>query len=250
MDYNKETYPEKPLLPAQKPKKRIPVLWIVLVILLAAAIGYLWFTYSDLKKQSTEEGGVSPAVSEKGETTPTKQPTEEVYQAEKTTEQVTVKKETVPTEEAGVSPVVSEKGEMAPRLQPGEEIQQTGQAAEVAVKEETIPTEEDEKAVQDEIAPILDVEGKPVILISEEDLEPVLSDDEVSNLLPKEIGIDWFDKSMINNPGDKVDIAAVPTGSAGGEDAWTDPAKETIVEEIIRDTILAPLPGLPGLPGP
>ena len=55
MDYNKETYPEKPLLPAQKPKKRIPVLWIVLVILLAAAIGYLWFTYSDLKKQSTEE---------------------------------------------------------------------------------------------------------------------------------------------------------------------------------------------------
>lgn len=55
MDQNKETYPEKPLLAPQKPKKRIPVLWIILVIILAAAIGYLWFTYSDLKKQSTEE---------------------------------------------------------------------------------------------------------------------------------------------------------------------------------------------------
>lgn len=55
MDQNKETYPEKPFLAPQKPKKRIPVLWIVLVIILAAAIGYLWYTYSDLKKQSTEE---------------------------------------------------------------------------------------------------------------------------------------------------------------------------------------------------
>jgi hypothetical protein len=200
------------------------------------------------KKQSTEEGGVSPAVSEKGETTPTRQPTEEVYQAEKTTEQVTVKKETV-------------------------------------------PTEEETKAVQDEIAPILDVEGKPVIIISGEDLEPVLSDDETNMLLattdktdqdwysrsmpsdpggPAEIaavptgstgGSDtplaeekWFGWAMINNPGDKVDIAAVPTGSTGGEKSLGQLPQETVAEEIIQDAIqdaiLAPLPGLPQLPVP
>lgn len=55
MDQNKETYPEKPLLSPQKSKKRIPVLWIILVIILAGSIGYLWFTYSDLKQQSAEE---------------------------------------------------------------------------------------------------------------------------------------------------------------------------------------------------
>ena len=55
MDQNKETYPEKPLQVPQNPKKRIPIIWIILVIILAAAIGYLWFTYSDLKKQSAEE---------------------------------------------------------------------------------------------------------------------------------------------------------------------------------------------------
>jgi len=55
MDHNKDTYPEKPLLTPEKSKKRIPVLWIILVIVLAGAIGYLWFTYSDLKQQSAEE---------------------------------------------------------------------------------------------------------------------------------------------------------------------------------------------------
>lgn len=55
MDQNKEIYPEKSFLAPQKPKKRIPVLWIILVTVLAAAIGFLWFTYSDLKKESAEE---------------------------------------------------------------------------------------------------------------------------------------------------------------------------------------------------
>jgi hypothetical protein len=55
MDQNKETYPEKPLLAPQKSKKRIPILWIILVIVLAGSIGYLWYTYSDLKQQSAEE---------------------------------------------------------------------------------------------------------------------------------------------------------------------------------------------------
>jgi len=55
MDQIKYTNPEKPLLPPQKPKKRIPVLWIIMVTVLAGAIGYLWFTYSDLKQQSAEE---------------------------------------------------------------------------------------------------------------------------------------------------------------------------------------------------
>jgi hypothetical protein len=55
MNQNMETYPEKPLLSPQKSKKRIPVLWIILVIILAGSIGYLWFTYSDLKQQSAEE---------------------------------------------------------------------------------------------------------------------------------------------------------------------------------------------------
>jgi hypothetical protein len=55
MDQNKEINPEKPFLAPQKSKKRIPVLWIILVIVLAGAIGYLWFTYSDLKQQSSEE---------------------------------------------------------------------------------------------------------------------------------------------------------------------------------------------------
>jgi flagellar basal body-associated protein FliL len=55
MDHNKDTYPEKPLLTPEKSKKRIPVIWIILVIVLAGAIGYLWFTYSDLKQQSAEE---------------------------------------------------------------------------------------------------------------------------------------------------------------------------------------------------
>ncbi len=55
MDQNKETYPEKPLLSAPKSKKPIPVLWIILVIILAGSIGYLWYTYSDLKQQSSEE---------------------------------------------------------------------------------------------------------------------------------------------------------------------------------------------------
>ena len=155
------------------------------------------------------------------------------------------------TEEGGVSPVVSEKDETAPSKQPTEEVSQAGQAAaEVAVKKETVPTEEDETPVQDEMAPILDVGGKPVILIAEEDLEPVLSDDEVNNLLTKETDMDWFDKALINNPGDKVDIAAVPTGSGAGDDVVIENVKETIAEDIIQDAILAPLPGLPGLPGP
>lgn len=55
MDQNKETYPGNPLLAPQNPKKRIPILWIILVIILAAAIGFLWYTYSDLKKQSAED---------------------------------------------------------------------------------------------------------------------------------------------------------------------------------------------------
>ena len=55
MDQHMATNPEKPYLPPQKPKKRIPVVWIVLVIILAGAIGYLWYTYSDLKQQSAEE---------------------------------------------------------------------------------------------------------------------------------------------------------------------------------------------------
>ena len=55
MDQNMETNPEKPLLVPQKPKRKIPVILIIVVILLVGAIGYLWFTYSDLKKQSAEE---------------------------------------------------------------------------------------------------------------------------------------------------------------------------------------------------
>ena len=55
MDQFKETNSGNPYLPPQKPKKRIPVLWIILVVVLAGAIGYLWYTYSDLKVQSAEE---------------------------------------------------------------------------------------------------------------------------------------------------------------------------------------------------
>ena len=179
------------------------------------------------------------------------QPTEEVSQAGQAAAEVAVKKEVVPTEEGGVSPALAEKGETAPRLQPTEEVYQVEKSTtEVAVKEETVPTEEDETPVQDEMAPILDVGGKPVILIAEEDLEPVLSDDEVNNLLTKETDIDWFDKAMINNPGDQVDIAAIPTGSAGGEEDLGQQSLDAVAEEFIQDAILAPLPGLPGLPGP
>ena len=55
MEQNKDTNTENPLFVPQKSKKRIPVIWIILVVILAAAIGYLWFTYSDLKQQSAEE---------------------------------------------------------------------------------------------------------------------------------------------------------------------------------------------------
>jgi hypothetical protein len=55
MDQIKATNPDLPYQPPQRPKKRFPILWIVLVIMLAAAIGYLWYTYSDLKKQSAIE---------------------------------------------------------------------------------------------------------------------------------------------------------------------------------------------------
>jgi myosin heavy subunit len=54
MDQNKELDFENPSLP-HRSKKRNPLPWIILVILLAAAIGYLWYTYSDLKKQSALE---------------------------------------------------------------------------------------------------------------------------------------------------------------------------------------------------
>jgi hypothetical protein len=55
MDQFKATNPDHAYPPPQRPKKRTPVLWIILVILLAGAIGYLWYTYSDLKKQSAVE---------------------------------------------------------------------------------------------------------------------------------------------------------------------------------------------------
>lgn len=55
MDQHMETNPERPYLSPQKPKKRIPLFWIILVIVLAGAIGFLWYTYSDLKQQSAME---------------------------------------------------------------------------------------------------------------------------------------------------------------------------------------------------
>ena len=55
MDQNKELNPENSMYTPHRRKKRTPVLWIISVILLAVAIGYLWYTYSDLKKQSALE---------------------------------------------------------------------------------------------------------------------------------------------------------------------------------------------------
>ena len=55
MDQNKEGQPEKVEIISQKPGKKKPVLLILLLIVLACAVGYLGYTYNSLKKQSEIE---------------------------------------------------------------------------------------------------------------------------------------------------------------------------------------------------
>jgi hypothetical protein len=143
----------------------------------------------------------------------------------KSTEDASVKKETVPTE----------KGEVAPRLQPTEEVFQAEKPdTEVAVKEETVQTEEGE-TMEVVDTPILDV-GGGLILIPEdilEDPEPYLA----LSTETEDPEINWFDETLTFNPGDEPSISDT---SQTGNVLQPPPPVEDFVE----------LPGLPGLPGP
>ena len=137
----------------------------------------------------------------------------------KSTEEASVKKETVPTE-------VEESD------------------TDVAVKEETVATETGtgqelvETPILDVegVSPILDVGGGLVLIPEDtlEDPEPYLA----LSTETQSPEIQWFDETLTFNPGDEPSISdTTQTGSS-------------ILQPPPPADVLVPLPGLPGLPSP
>lgn len=55
MDKNQENQPSGPVMQAGKPKRKLPVFLIILILALCCVIAYLGYTYNNLKKQSEIE---------------------------------------------------------------------------------------------------------------------------------------------------------------------------------------------------